>query len=88
MLKITGLENLQRQLDDAQRAFRSLDGQVATVRFDPNNPESIEAAVRTMESAIDDRVSPYRNNPFVAPLIPKMKEKYREAILERAKTAK
>jgi hypothetical protein len=88
MLKITGLDNLQRQLSDAQRAFRSLDGQVATVRFDPNNPESIEAAVRTMESAIDDRAAPYRDNPFVAPLIPKMKEKYREAILERAKTAK
>jgi len=58
-----------------------------TVRFDPDNPESIDAAIRTMESAIDDKVAPYRNNPFVAPLIPEMKVKYREAILERAKTA-
>ena len=31
MLKVTGLDNLQRQLDDAQRAFKALDGQVATV---------------------------------------------------------
>jgi hypothetical protein len=87
MLKITGLDNLQRQLEDAQRAFRTLDGQLATVRFDPENPQSIEAAIRTMESAIDEKVAPYRTNPFVAPLIPEMKAKYREAILERAKTA-
>jgi hypothetical protein len=72
----------------AQRAFKALDGQLATVRFDPDNSESIEAAIRTMESAIDDKIAPYRSNPFVAPLTPKMKEKYREAILERAKTAK
>jgi hypothetical protein len=57
------------------------------VRFDPDSPESIEAAIRIMESAIDDKVAPYRNNPFVSPLIPQMKTKYREAILERSKTA-
>ena len=87
MLKVTGFDNLQRQLEDAQRAFKALDGQLATVRFDADNPQSIESAIRTMESAIDDKVAPYRNNPFVAPLIPKMKAKYREALLERAKTA-
>lgn len=87
MLKVTGLDNLQRQLEDAQRAFKALDGEVATVRVDPGNPASIEAAIRTMESAIDEKVATYRSNPFVAPLIPKMKEKYRAAILERAKTA-
>jgi hypothetical protein len=85
MLKVSGFDNLQRQLEDAQRAFKALDGQLATVRFDPDNPESIDAAIRTMESAIDDKVAPYRNNPFVAPLIPEMKAKYREAILERAR---
>lgn len=87
MLKVTGFDNLQKQLEDAQRAFKALDGQLATVCFDPDSPESIEAAIRTMESAIDDKVASYRNNPFVAPLIPKMKAKYREAILERAKIA-
>ncbi|HEY0329903.1 MAG TPA: hypothetical protein VGC77_12480 [Rhodopseudomonas sp.] len=87
MVKVTGFDNLQRQLDEAQRAFKSLDGQLATVHFDPENTESINAAIQTMESAIDGKVAPYRNNPFVAPLIPKMKAKYREPILERAKTA-
>jgi hypothetical protein len=85
MLKVSGFDNLQRQLEDAQRAFKAPDGQLATVRFDPDNPESIDAAIRTMESAIDDKVAPYRNNPFVAPLIPEMKAKYRVAILERTR---
>src|SRR5258708_38064393 len=42
MLKISGLDKLQRQLEDAQRAFKALDGQLASVRFDPDKPESIE----------------------------------------------
>jgi hypothetical protein len=85
MLKVTGLDNLQRQLDDAQRAFRALDGELATVRFDPHNSESIQAAIRTMESAIDDKVAPYRDNAMVASIIPQLKEKYRAAILARVK---
>jgi hypothetical protein len=85
MLKMTGLDKLQRQLEDAQRAFKALDGELATVRFDPENPESIEAAIRAMESAIDDKVAPYRDNAMVASIVPQLKEKYRAAILERAK---
>lgn len=85
MLKVTGFDNLQRQLEDAQRALKALDGQLATVRFDPDNPESIEAAIRAMESAIDDKVAPYRDNAMVASIVPQLKDKYRAAILERAK---
>ena len=85
MFKVTGLDKLQRQLEDAQRAFKSLDGQLATVHFDPEKPDSIEAAVRAMESAIDDKVAPYRDNAMVANIIPQLKEKYRAAILARAK---
>jgi hypothetical protein len=87
MLKITGLDNLKKQLDDAQRAFKALDGQLATVSFDPDNPASIQAAIRTMEAAVDDKVAPYRGNALVEGIIPQLKEKYRAAILERANGA-
>jgi hypothetical protein len=87
MLKITGLDRLQQQLEDAQKAFRALDGEVATVRFNPEEPESVEAAIRTMEAAIDMKVGPYRNNALVLSIVPQLKEKYRSAILERAKKA-
>jgi hypothetical protein len=58
MLKITGLDKLQKLLEDAQRAFKALDGQFATVKFDPDDAQSVEAAIRTMESAIDSNVAP------------------------------
>jgi hypothetical protein len=35
---------LQEQLEEAQRAFETLDGQLAAVSFDPHKPQSIEAA--------------------------------------------
>ena len=86
MLKITGLDKLQEQLEDAKRAFKALDGELATVRFDRDKPESVEAAIRTMEAAIDTKVAPYRANALVLSIVPRLKEKYRAAILERAKT--
>jgi hypothetical protein len=87
MVKITGLDKLQRQLEEAQQAFSALDGEVATVSFDAHKPDSIEAAIRTMEAAIDSKVAPYRANPMIASIVPKLKEKYRAAIYERAKSA-
>jgi hypothetical protein len=73
MLKIAGLDKLQQQLEDAQRAFRALDGEVATVRFNPEEPGSVEAAIRIMEAAIDSKVGPYRNNALVVSIVPKLK---------------
>jgi hypothetical protein len=87
VLKITGLDRLQKQLEDAQKAFGALDGELATVRFNPEEPESVEAAIRTMEAAIDTKVGPYRNNALVLSIVPQLKEKYRAAILERAREA-
>jgi len=88
MVKITGLDSLQRQLKEARKAFGTLDGQFATVSFDPENPESIGEAIREMERAIDAKVAPFRSNPLVANIVPQLKDKYRAAIQERAKAAK
>jgi hypothetical protein len=87
MLKITGLDELQQQLEDAQKAFKALDGEVATVRLNPGEPDSVEAAIRTMEAAIDIKVAPYRDNALVLSVVRKLKEKYRATVLDRAKEA-
>lgn len=39
--KIGGLDKLQKDLKDAERAFRSLDGMITTLRIDPNEPASV-----------------------------------------------
>ncbi len=87
-MKITGLDQLTRQLDDAQRAFESLDGELGTVSFDPHDAASIEAAVQKVEAMIDERLGSYASNPIVGPMAEQMKEKYRAAIIEKAAAAR
>jgi len=87
MIKITGLDALQRELKDAQRALQSLDGTIATLKFDTTNPASVQRAIRQMESAIDSKTGPYRNNAMVMQLATGMKDAYRKAIHEKARGA-
>ena len=88
MIKITGLDKLQRELQDAQRAFQSLDGTIATLNFDPDDPASIQRAIRQMESAIDGKTVPYRNNAMVMQVAGDMKDAYRKAIHEKVREAR
>lgn len=88
MVKITGLDQLTKQIDQAQVALAALDGELGTVHFDPNDPESIEAAILQCEMAVDERVGAYASNPFVAPLIEQAKEHFREAIISKAAAAR
>ena len=86
MLKISGLTELTKQFEDAQRALHALDGNIATVKFNPNDEASVQVAIREMQTAIDSKMSPYRGNALVESIVPKLKEKYRAAILERARS--
>lgn len=79
-----GLDQLQKQLQKAQEALKRVEGDLGTVPFDPNDPESIEAAMRQIDSLIDERLGDYLDNPIIGPLADSMKEKYREAVLEQA----
>lgn len=81
---IKGLDQLQKQLQKAQEALNQVEGDLGTVRFDPNDPESIEEAIRQIDALIDERLGEHLDNPIIAPLAESMKEKYREAVLEQA----
>lgn len=84
MIKVNGLEKLTAQMKDAQRAFEALDGDLGSIKYDPNDPSSIDASIHHMEALIDERLSQYASNPFVQPLIFQMKENFRRQILEHA----
>lgn len=88
MFKISGLDQLSRQLTDVKKAFENLDGELGTVSIDPDDPASIEAAIQIIEAIIDERLGPYASNPIIAPLAQSMKEKYRESIVDRATAAR
>lgn len=88
MFKITGLDKLQRELAEAQRALSDLDGELGTVSFDPHEPASIEAAIQSVNQMVDQRAGQYASNPIVEPMIEQMKASYREKIVERAAAAR
>ncbi|AWT19714.1 hypothetical protein ACLH2F_01460 [Klebsiella grimontii] len=84
MLKITGLDKLQKELKVAQLALSELDGNLGTVHFDPQDPASIENAIQKINQIVDERVSQYSSNPIIGPLAEKMKQAYRENLLQKA----
>lgn len=87
-MKISGLDDLQRQLQDAEKAFAALDGELGSVSFDPNDPASIETAIQEVVRVVDERVGAYASNPLVGPIAEQLKSNYREHILERAAAAR
>jgi hypothetical protein len=87
-MKITGLDAFTHQLKDAQKALEGLDGELGSVSFDPQDPGSIEAAIKRMEMTVDERVGNFASNPIIGPLIEGMKEQFRTGILERAAAAR
>ena len=66
MIDITGLDKLIRHLEEAEQALFAVNGELATVNFNPQDPESIEAAFREVENLIDARLGSYATNPIVA----------------------
>jgi hypothetical protein len=88
MIKIEGLDKMQRQISEAKQAISKLECDSVDVHFDPHDAASIEAAIQQAIGLIDQRMYIYAANPFVAPLIAQFKEACRNRILERAAKAR
>ena len=70
-------------LADLQNFLGSLEGWSLDVRFDPDDPESVATAIKTMEQAIDQTAARYRGTPAVMQMAEDMKEQYRQGIREQ-----
>ena len=77
-----------KQLKQAQEALALLDGDIASVNFDPDDPVSIEVAIQKVDALVDEKMIGYSNNPFVSPLIDQLKETSRLSIIEQAVKAR
>lgn len=82
-VKITGIDKLRKQLKEVEKATEALNGSY-DVRFDANDPASIENAIQEAYSLLNERTSVYATNPMVTPLIEQMKESLRQQILDSA----
>lgn len=90
MLKITisGVDELREQFSQIQAALANLGEHIGTVSFDPTKPESIDGAISEIHRMIDDEVAEFSENEIVRGIISEMKEKYIEAIKQKALDAK
>ncbi|MEZ5464172.1 MAG: hypothetical protein R3F22_02885 [Lysobacteraceae bacterium] len=88
MISITGLDDLTKQLNQAQQALSEMDGDLGSVSFDPNDPASIESAIQQAEALVDSRLAPWADNALVAQLADQVKEQCRSTILEHAAEAR
>jgi len=84
MANIMELYQMRQRVEDACRAFRSLDSELAKISLTPGDSAGLEAAIRQMEAAIERKAAPFRGNKFVDPYIKPLKDKYCAAIREKA----
>jgi hypothetical protein len=87
-LKISGLDSLQKKMGELEKAMAELDGELGSVSFDPEDPSSIEQAIRDMEAVVDKRIGRYADNDMVAGIVDATKEQFRASILEKAAKAR
>ena len=84
-LNMSGFDELQKTLDEAQRAVKSLEGDFAALTVDPNNPQT---AIAEMERTVDAKLATFRGNPIVDQIAEASKEEFKKYILEKADEAK
>ena len=84
----TGLDALSRNLKELEKAIDSLDGDIAHLSFNQHDPQSIEGAIQQLYSTIDRKLSLYKSNSIVMTIAAEIKERGRQAIIDRASAAR
>ena len=87
-MSLSGLDEFARKIEELQKAIAELDGEIASVNFDPEDPQSIELAIQALNAAIDAKVAQYAQNDMVTSMADEIKANGRNAILERAAAAR
>lgn len=87
-MKIKGLDAIMKKTEQLSKFAREIDGELASVSFDPSDPGSIEAALQQVNDAIDEKTRSYERNDWIQNLAAQLKEQARGSILEKAATAR
>ncbi|WP_202758284.1 hypothetical protein [Delftia acidovorans] len=82
MLKIKGLDAMAKNLEALSKALESIES--LSVEFDHNDPASIDAAVKSAEAQLDEKVEPWAGTPYVDQLVANAKEQLASMIFRRA----
>lgn len=87
-MKVTGLDEIIKKTDQLSKFSEEIDGELADVSFDPNDPASIERAIQKINSAIYEKAKSYDRNDWIQNLAQQLSEAARSKILEKAAAAR
>lgn len=87
-MKVTGLNQLSKQIKQLEQFTKEIDGSLGAVHFDPFDAESIEQAIVKMENLIDQKSESYLSNPMIVEIVGNLKENYRQSLIDKATEAR
>jgi len=78
--KVTGLQNLVTQVEEAKSALRLLEQQVRNLPFNPADPNEVERTIREAHAMVDEQMAGYGSNAIVMTLVQDFKRSIRSLI--------
>jgi hypothetical protein len=76
-----GQTNAQ-QLEEVREATSELQDVGRSVKFNPDDPADVQRAIESVERAVDERLSRFRDNPWAAQVGQAVKDSFRQRILQ------
>ena len=80
-------DELYRTLAEAGEGLKALQDEVIEAGFDPDDPTSVQAAIKHVEDMIDAKVARFQGNAFVREAADQIKAECRANILAQAEAA-
>ncbi|OTP74273.1 hypothetical protein [Caballeronia sordidicola] len=77
-------DEMTRILEEAAEGLKALEDEVITAGFDPDDPASVDAAIRHIDNTIDAKVARFRGNRLVEEAADAIKAECRANILLQA----
>jgi uncharacterized alpha-E superfamily protein len=87
-MKIKGFDAIRKKTEQLSKFAKEIDGELANLSFDPNNPESIEVALQQISDAVDEKTKSLERNDWIQNLAEQLKEQARNSVLEKAAAAR
>ena len=84
-MEASAMKEVQREFKEAGEAIDALEGEIATIRVDPNDPRSLERALQEMKQAVDQKIVRYRENRLVRTIAEKARMVFEEQLREKAR---
>ncbi len=84
-IRLTGLSEVTRNLEQLKK---SLDAEIAGLKFDPFNRQDVERAIRQIKLKVDLKMAPYISSPGVQEIAVGLKDEVQKAILKMATAAR